>query len=76
MKRECCQTRPFYRALNKYGTENFSFEVIDSTTDSDLLCELEKQYIQKYRSYIHFEDSNGYNCTLGGDGRATRDLDE
>ena len=76
MKRESCKTRPFYRALNKYGVENFNFEVIDNTDNADDLCELEKYYIEKYRTYVHFENSNGYNCTLGGDGRQTRFFNE
>ena len=75
-KRDKYKHTPFYRALNKYGEENFEFEVIDSTDDSEALCELEKFYIQKYRSYVHFEDCNGYNCTLGGDGAATRIFNE
>ena len=53
-KREQNQKRPFYRALNKYDPENFTFEVIDSTDDSNELCELEKKYIQLYRTYVHY----------------------
>ena len=75
-KRDKCKNVPFYRALNKYGEENFKFEVIDTADNPDSLCELEKFYIQKYRSYVHFEDCNGYNCTLGGDGAITRIFNE
>lgn len=59
--------RPFYLALAKYGKENFSIEVIEEV-DSSLLDEREQYWIRYYRSYIGFEDCNGYNATLGGDG--------
>ena len=32
-KRRRCERRPLYSAMNKYGVENFSFEVIDSADD-------------------------------------------
>lgn len=75
-KRRKMEKRPFYDALNKYGHENFSFEVIDKSDDSNHLCELERFYIDKYRTYVGFEDCNGYNATLGGDGKSYLNLDE
>lgn len=30
-KKERCKNRPLYRAMNKYGLENFEFEVIEET---------------------------------------------
>ena len=68
--------RPLYNAMQKYGTDNFEFEVIQREDNSDKLCELEKYYIQKYNTYVRFDNSNGYNATLGGDGRAVDKLDE
>lgn len=68
--------RPLYYAMRKYGIENFEFQVIDQTDNSDVLCELEQHYIKEYRTYINFEDSNGYNATLGGDGKSYIKLDE
>ena len=53
---------PLYRAMNKYGQENFLFEVIE-TCDVEILNEREQYWIDTYNSYIE-----GYNCTLGGDG--------
>lgn len=60
---------PLYRAINKYGFENFEYyieESIEETLEKEALKnkldELEKYYIQKYDSYNH-----GYNQTLGGD---------
>lgn len=50
-----------YRAIRKYGIENFSFEVIKECTP-DELDDLERYYINLYDTYY-----NGYNSTLGGD---------
>jgi hypothetical protein len=52
---------PLYRAMRKYGIENFTFEIIEECA-IDALNELEIFYISKYGSY-----ENGYNQTLGGD---------
>ena len=50
-----------YKAIRKYGIDNFSFEVIERC-DSKLLNQKEKEWIKYYDSYY-----NGYNATLGGD---------
>lgn len=60
--------RALYRAMNKYGIENFTFVVLEETQFPE---EREKYYIQKYNSY-HF----GYNETLGGDGKKILNLPE
>lgn len=49
-------------AIAKYGWDNFSAEVIAETSDESVLDELEKYYIQKYKS-----DIVGYNLAPGGD---------
>lgn len=54
----------FHRAIDKYGADNFEWEIVDSTTQSERINLLEKYYIQQYDSY----KSNGYNMTKGGDG--------
>jgi len=54
--------RPLYRAINKYGAEYFSFEIIEETDNSE---EREIYWIKKLNSY----GSTGYNATLGGDGK-------
>lgn len=61
-KRERCEKRPLYDAMNKYGTENFVVEQL-CECDNNELSSYEIQYIEKYDTY-----SNGYNATKGGDG--------
>lgn len=58
----------FYRALKKYGKENFEWSIIDEvscrTKESLLKClkTLEIKYIEQFDSF-----TNGYNSTPGGD---------
>lgn len=54
----------FYRAIKKYGWENFSHEIL-----VDNIKSLEAAYIEE-KKYIKLFDShrNGYNCSDGGDG--------
>lgn len=58
--------RPLYDAINKYGIKHFHFEVLEEVEEEQLNTK-EQYYIEFYRTYIGFEDSNGYNATLGGD---------
>lgn len=60
--------RPLYKAIAKYGMENFSIETIEEVED-DFLGEREIYWINYYNSY-----SKGYNATLGGDGKWTRKI--
>lgn len=55
----------FYRAIRKYGLENFTFEVIEECKEEEL-DEKEKYWIKQYNSFLGFENCNGYNMTLGG----------
>ena len=51
----------FYRAIRKYGIENFVFQVIETNIPLELLDDKEKEYIIKFDSFEH-----GYNETRGG----------
>lgn len=62
-KKEKNKNRPLYRAINKYGYDNFIIIPIKTFKES-ILEEKEKYYIQLFDTY-----SNGYNATLGGDSR-------
>lgn len=53
---------PLYRAFNKYGVENFVFEILEEC-DNKFLNEREMYYIGLYDTF-----RNGYNCTYGGEG--------
>ena len=61
-KKRSHEMRPLYRAMNKYGIEHFSIEMIEEC-DIDVLGEREQYWIAYYDTY-----HNGYNATLGGDG--------
>ena len=56
-----------YRAINKYGIENFSIETLEETENPE---EREKYWIEYFGSF-----KNGYNATIGGDGKPYIDRD-
>ena len=68
-KKEHCEKRPLYDAMNKYGIENFIIEEVESGLTDEEACIREEYWIKQYNSYIGFENCNGYNATLGGDGK-------
>ena len=53
-------TTNFYKAIQKYGWNNFSYEVIENCLETEL-NEKEQFWVNYYDSY-----NNGYNMTLGG----------
>lgn len=53
--------RPLYKAINKYGLQNFNIKVIEETTE-DKLSEREIYWIKHFNSY-----NRGYNATTGGE---------
>ena len=58
--------RPLYRAINKYGKENFEIFSL-GTYEEGFLEDAEINAIILYKTYAG--DGSGYNATLGGDGR-------
>lgn len=52
-----------YKAIRKYGIENFTFEVLEECSQ-ELLNEQEIYWIDYYNSY-----NEGYNATYGGEGK-------
>ena len=70
-KKERCERRPLYNAMNKYGIENFVVEELIECPN-DELDSYEKMYIEKLQTYGH----NGYNATKGGDGTILFDYDK
>jgi group I intron endonuclease len=49
----------FHRAINKYGIDNFSWEIIEYCNSKDELDDMEFHYIIQYDSF-----DNGYNMTI------------
>lgn len=68
-KKSRFEKRPLYNAINKYGAENFKIEQIEECPH-DILNERECYWIEYYGSF-----KNGYNATIGGDGRAYLDYE-
>ena len=62
--------RPLYDAMNKYGIENFELTLVENA-EAELLDEREKYWIEYYDTY-----KNGYNATLGGEGKTLYDYDQ
>lgn len=58
----------FHRAIEKYGKDNFTYEVIEECSPEQL-NEREKYWIAFYQSHNR---EYGYNSTLGGDGKPTQ----
>ena len=52
-----------YKAIKKYGIENFRFEILEVIEDINLLNSREIFWIDYYNTY-----KKGYNQTIGGDG--------
>ena len=67
--KETDNIRPLYRAIRKYGVDVFYIEVIEQVSIENL-SDREKYWIQYYDSY-----NNGYNATVGGDGKQLYDYD-
>lgn len=65
--KERCRNRPLYRAMNKYGVENFYIETIEETSSPE---ERECFWIEHFQSF-----KKGYNATIGGDGKRYLDYD-
>ena len=61
---------PLYKAIRKYGENNFKLEIIEEVEDEQL-NEKEQYWIKYYNSYI--KNNKGYNCTYGGEGNITID---
>lgn len=69
-KKRRTEKRPLYSAMNKYGIEHFHIEEIEYIPPEQNLEEREIYWINYYNTY-----HNGYNATLGGDGKHYLDYD-
>lgn len=57
------QPKKFYRAIRKYGSDNFEWSIIYQADSISDLNKKEMYYIEKYDSF-----HNGYNNSIGGEG--------
>ena len=71
-RKERCNKRPLYDAMNKYGVENFIVEELEYVEDDNKLSEREIYWINELQTY----GRNGYNATKGGDGTILYDHNE
>ena len=53
-----------HKAIQKYGVENFIFEVIEECTSIEVMKDREKEFIKDFNTF----HGDGYNMTEGGDG--------
>ena len=60
----------FWNSICKYGWNNFDHEILKDGLTFDEANYWEKYYIELYRTFVGYDDANGYNQTLGGDGTA------
>lgn len=63
------QHRPLYKAIQKYGIEHFHIKEIEQCSVKDA-SKREKYWIEYYNTF-----KNGYNATIGGDGKTYCDYD-
>lgn len=57
----------FFKAILKYGWENFIHEVLEIVDSKEQANARERYYIKLYNTYVGFENAWGYNATPGGD---------
>ena len=57
--------RPLYKAMRKYGENNFSIDILEKCPD-DELDEKERYWIKEKQSWIAKYPDKGYNITCGG----------
>lgn len=59
----------FANAINKYGWDNFEHIVLYSELSEQEAKQKEIELIAYYHTYVGDPECNGYNMTLGGDGK-------
>ena len=54
----------FYRAIEKYGWDNFTHEIVAEGLTKEQACQMEMDLIARYKSN---NPEYGYNCSIGGE---------
>ena len=70
-RRQRCEKRPLYSAINKYGVEHFHIAIIEECSAEES-ADREIYWIDKLGTY----GRNGYNATRGGDSKKYYDYKE
>lgn len=61
------KNRPLYKAMRKYGLSHFHITLLEETTEPEIREQFWIEYLGTFK--------NGYNATLGGDGKHYCDYD-
>ena len=64
---------PFYRAIRKYGKDNFEVFVLETCSSIEEMKESEIKHIMERKTFV---TDGGYNATKGGDGSFGRIVTE
>ena len=64
-----------HRAMRKYGSDNFSFDILEECTE-DKLNEREIYWISFFDCCVLDSSDKGYNMTRGGDGSSSLDVNK
>jgi group I intron endonuclease len=67
-------TQALYKAIRKYGAEQFQIEPIDTANTLEELLVKERAHIERLGTFT--KNGRGYNMTLGGDGVFGFEFDE
>lgn len=68
---------PLYKAMYKYGIDNFKFEIIEEFTFEEDALKKEIYFIALYKTNIHkYGNDFGYNLTDGGEGTSGHKVSE
>lgn len=71
-KKDRCEKRPLYDAMQKYGIENFEIRELEYLKEGGkILSDREEYWIEQLDTY-----HNGYNATKGGDGSTLYDYNK
>lgn len=66
----------FYRAILKYGWDNFDHKILYDNLSYEEAIQKERECIIKYKTWVEFNDSQGYNMSLTNTGPTTKKVQQ